>query len=265
MIDLHCHLLPGVDDGAETLAESLEMARTAVADGTVQLACTPHIYPGLYENDGPSIMAAVDRLQKALDEADINLRLLTGADVQLAPDMVEGLKTGRIPTLAGTRYFLFEPPHHVAPPRMPDMIFRLVAEGYVPVITHPERLTWIEDHYDTVCDAFDGGAWIQLTAGSVTGYFGRRAQYWSERMLDEGRVHLIASDGHNMRRRRPVLSAARDAVAMRLGEAAALDMVRGRPEGILLDRSPEDMPALAGVQQRAERASGWRRWFGRWQ
>lgn len=263
MIDLHCHLLPGVDDGPEVLEEALEMARTAVADGTVQLACTPHIYPGLYENDGPSILAAVNCLQRALDEAGIELRLLAGADVQLDPDMVEGLKTGRIPTLGGTRYFLFEPPHHVAPPRMPDMIFRLLAEGYVPIITHPERLTWIEDHYDTVCSAFDGGAWIQLTAGSVTGCFGRRAQYWSERMLDEGRVHLIASDGHNMRRRRPVLSAARDAAALRLGEAAALDMVRGRPEGILLNRPPEDMPALAGAQQRTGLASGWGRWFGR--
>ena len=109
--------------------------------------------------------------------------------------------------------------------------------------------------------AVEGGAWIQLTAGAVTGYFGRRAQYWSERMLDEGRVHLIASDGHNMRRRRPVLSAARDAVALRLGEAAATDMVLGRPEGILLDRSPEEMPALAGVQKQAEQPSGWRRWF----
>lgn len=258
MIDLHCHLLPGIDDGAKDLDESLEMARVAVADGITQIACTPHIYPGLYENDGPSIDAAVKHLQKAIDDADINLRLLVGADVQLAPDMVEGLKTGRIPTLAGTRYFLFEPPHHVAPPRMEDMIFRLLSEGYVPIITHPERLTWIEDHYKTLCDAFDGGAWIQLTAGSVTGYFGRRAKYWSERMLDEGRVHIIASDGHNLRRRRPEMSAARDAISVRLGDAAALDMVSIRPSRVINDITPDDMPALVAARQKPTPI--WRRW-----
>jgi len=261
MIDLHCHLLPGVDDGAADLDEALAMARTAVADGITHVACTPHIYPGLYDNSGPAIMAAVNLLQQKLDREGVNLQLVAGADVQLAPDMAEGLRSGRIPSLAKSRYFLFEPPHHVAPPRMNDVIVELLAEGYVPVITHPERLTWIEERYETICEAFDAGAWIQLTSGAVTGMFGRRAQYWSERMLDEGRVHLIASDGHNMRRRRPVLSAARDAAAGRIGEDAALDLVLRRPQGILLNRDPEEMPAPAARPQPRARASGWRRWL----
>lgn len=262
MIDLHCHLLPGIDDGAADLAESLAMARTAVADGVTHLACTPHIYPGLYDNNGPDILIAVARLQAELDEAGVDLTLLTGADVQLAPDMVEGLRSGRLPSLADSRYFLFEPPHHVAPQRMNDVIFELLAAGYVPVITHPERLTWIEERYETICEAFDAGAWIQLTGGAVTGMFGRRARYWSERMLDEGRVHLIASDGHNMRRRRPVLSEAHEAAASRIGSDAALDLVLRRPQGVLLNRDPDEMPALAARAPSRTRASGWRRWFG---
>ncbi|KJV43333.1 tyrosine-protein phosphatase [Brevundimonas sp. KM4] len=261
MIDLHCHLLPGVDDGATDLDDALALARVAWEDGITTLACTPHIYPGLYDNTAEIIHDGVASLQDELAKADIPLTLVAGADAQLTPNMLEQLKTGRIPTLAGSRYFLFEPPHHVAPPRMADVIFELLAAGYVPIITHPERLTWIEDRYATICEVFEAGAWIQLTAGSITGLFGKRAQYWSERMLDEGRVHIVASDGHNLRRRRPVLSEARERVADRLGQQAALDMVSVRAQGVILDHSPTDMPALTKARRPVEQPAR-RRWFG---
>lgn len=262
MIDLHSHLLPGIDDGAHDLDESLNMARLAVADGIEVMACTPHIYPGLYDNKGPDIRRRVGELQAALDENQIPLQLVAGADVQLAADMVAGLRSGHLPSLNKSRYFLFEPPHHVAPARMPDVIFELQAAGYVPIITHPERLTWIEGGYGVIQDAFDGGAWIQLTAGAITGMFGRRAQYWAERMLDEGRVHLVSTDAHNMRRRRPILSDAREAVARQLGRQAAEDMVSTRPAGVLVDRPPEDMPALIGAAPKGAPRSAWRGLFG---
>lgn len=92
MIDLHCHLLPGVDDGAADLDEALAMARTAVDDGITHVACTPHIYPGLYDNSGPAILAAVNVLQQTLDGEGVDLQLVAGADAQLAPDMAEGLR-----------------------------------------------------------------------------------------------------------------------------------------------------------------------------
>ncbi|WP_404417895.1 tyrosine-protein phosphatase [Brevundimonas vesicularis] len=261
MIDLHCHLLPGIDDGATDLDDALAMARVACEDGITTLACTPHIYPGLYNNTAEIIHDGIARLREQLAQADIPLALTAGADAQLTPNMLEQLQTGRIPTLAGSRYFLFEPPHHVAPPRMAEVIFAILAGGFVPVITHPERLTWIEDRYETICEVFEAGAWIQLTAGSVTGLFGRRAQYWSDRMLDEGRVHILASDGHNLRRRRPVLSEARERVADRLGRQAALDMVSVRPQGVLLDQPAATMPALAHASPRPEKP-GRRHWFG---
>ncbi|MDS4069917.1 MAG: CpsB/CapC family capsule biosynthesis tyrosine phosphatase, partial [Candidatus Competibacter sp.] len=125
MIDLHCHLLPGIDDGAPDLAISLAMARIAAADGIEVVACTPHIYPGLYENNGPAIRRAVSELQAHLDEAAIPLRLTYGADTHIAPDLVAGLREGRVPSLHGSRYFLLEPPHHVAPPRLEETVFNL--------------------------------------------------------------------------------------------------------------------------------------------
>src|SRR5690606_5938717 len=147
MLDLHCHLLPAIDDGAVDLAMSLDMARMSVADGVHTIACTPHIYPGLYENTADGIRAAIAALQAELDKEGIALKLVIGADVHLDPTLPEGIKAGRVPTLNDSRYLLLEPPHHVAPPRFEDSVFQLMAQGIVPVITHPERLTWVETHY----------------------------------------------------------------------------------------------------------------------
>src|SRR5690606_33768464 len=108
-----------------------------------------------------------------------------------------GLRQGRIPTLSNSRYFLFEPPHHVAPPRLEEAAFNLLAAGYVPILTHPERLTWIESHYAVFKRLAHSGVWMQLTAGALYGKFGARPRYWSERMLDEGLVHIVASDAHD--------------------------------------------------------------------
>lgn len=263
MIDLHCHLLPGIDDGATDLENALEMARIAVADGIKVTACTPHIYPGMYENNGPQILEAVSAFQGELDRAGIALRLTGGADVHLTPDLVSGLKSGRIPTLNGSRYFLFEPPHHVAPPRMEDSVFNVMSAGYHPILTHPERLSWIESHYDTMKRLAHAGVWMQLTAGSITGRFGKRPQYWSERMLDEGLVHIIATDAHNLRNRAPLMTKARDAVAERLGDRAAHDMVLTRPQMVLENQSPSAAPEPVAAAKSSGGGLGvFRRLFG---
>jgi len=255
VIDLHCHLLPGIDDGAVDLDDSFAMARCAVADGIKVTACTPHIFPGLYENKGPEIRKAIADLQTRLDEADIPLKLVTGADVQLAVELSAGLKSGRILSLNDSRYFLFEPPHHTAPPRLEETVFNVMAAGWHPVVTHPERLHWIETHYETMQRLAHAGAWMQLTSGSVTGRFGRRAKYWSERMLDEGLVHILATDAHNMRNRSPRLAEARDLVAERLGEEAANDMVVTRPQGILDNLPPSALPPAVGLASKAPKRS----------
>lgn len=258
MLDLHCHMLPGIDDGAVDLEMALAMARMAVADGIHTVACSPHIYPGLYENDATGIRAAVRALQVELDAHGIALRLLDGADVHLEPGLASAVRSGRVPTLAGSRYLLLEPPHHVAPPRLEETVFDLLVDGLVPVITHPERLTWIEDQYPVFERLVKGGAWMQLTAGSLTGRFGRRPQYWAERMLDEGLAHVLATDAHHPRRRPPLLAEGRTAAAARVGEREAEHLVVTRPLGIIQDSSPERMPTPPGRQ--APAAPRWQFW-----
>ena len=111
MIDLHSHILPGCDDGAPDLAVAAAMARLAVADGTRILACTPHILPGLYDNDAAGIARRVQELQAFLKQESIHLQLVVGADVHIAADLLQKLQAKAIPTLNGSRYFLLEPPH----------------------------------------------------------------------------------------------------------------------------------------------------------
>ena len=250
MIDLHCHILPGIDDGARDLAVSLEMARAFVADGVKVLACTPHILPGLYHNTGPQIRAATLALQQTLDQEGIPLRLVTGADVHMVPDLVAGLRAGRLLSLSDTRYVLVEPPHHVAPLRMEEFFFNLVVAGYVPVLTHPERLSWVEAQYAAVQRLIRGGVWMQITAGSLTGAFGRSAQYWANRMLDEGCVHILATDAHDVARRPPNLSKGRDLAARRVGAQEAEHLVVTRPMGILEDVAPASLPMPEPVASR---------------
>jgi protein-tyrosine phosphatase len=260
MIDLHCHLLPGIDDGAPDLETSLAMARTAVADGIEVTACTPHIYPGLYENTGDGIRAAVARLKAALDETGIALKLTTGADAHLAPELPGKLRSGAAPTLAGSRYFLLEPPHHVAPPRFDEFVFGVMAAGYVPLITHPERLTWIGDHYEMFCALADRGCWMQVTAGSLTGRFGEAARYWGERMLDEGRVHVLATDAHSAKSRAPLLAEGRLAAEKWVGAEEAMHLVVTRPAGVLKNLPPAQMPKREA--KRRSRRGFWARLAG---
>jgi protein-tyrosine phosphatase len=262
VIDLHCHILPGIDDGSRSVDMSLEMARMAVDDGIEVVACTPHIYPGLYMNDTAGIKAARDALQRQFDQAGIPLKLTTGADVHLVPGLLQGLRDGIVPTLHDTRYLLLEPSHHVAPPRFEESIFQLVAAGYVPVITHPERLTWVEDSYATFANLVRQGCWLQVTAGALTGTFGARAKYWGERFLGDGLTHIIATDAHSSGRRHPNMSKAHEIAVRMLGRKEADLLVRGRPEHILKNSLPSAVPAPPTIEK-TESTSWWRGLFGR--
>lgn len=258
MIDLHSHILPGIDDGAKTLDVSLEMARIAVADGITVMACTPHIYPGMYMNDGPGIDTARKLLQDELDEAGIALKLVLGADVHLVPGLLDGLRSGIVPTIHASRYFLLEPSHTTPPPRLEESVFNLVAAGYTPIITHPERLTWVEDHYPMFKRLISQGAWMQVTAGALLGNFGPRAKLWSERFVGEGHTHILATDAHSAGRRSPQLTPALSVAEQLIGATEARRLVYDRPLAILENRSP------AGLElptKQLKHAGFWRQWW----
>ena len=247
-------MLPGIDDGAPDMKVSLAMARAAVADGIVMTACTPHIYPGLYDNSRQTIESSVETLRIALAVEDIPLQIVVGADTHLVPGLLGQLRSGEVPTLAGSAYLLLEPAHHVASPGLEQSVFEMIAAGYVPIITHPERLSWISDHYDIFKRMAQRGAWIQLTAGSLTGRFGSDPRYWGERMLDEGLVHLLATDSHGLGNRPPLLAEGRLAAEKWVGIEEALRLVVDRPQCIISCLPPSSVPLPGGKSQGR---SGW--------
>jgi protein-tyrosine phosphatase len=251
LIDLHCHLLPGIDDGAADLEQSLEMARLSVADGVTVIACTPHIFPGVYNNSGPDIRSRVEWLQTELDAAEIAIRLVSGGDVHVAPDLVSKLNSGEALSLNDSRYVLVEPPHHFLPPNVEGLFFNLLAAGYVPIVTHPERMSWIDREYEMLVHLVRSGAWMQITAGAVLGTFGARAKRWSERLLRDGMVHIVASDAHDAAHRPPAMKEALRALRSLVGEEEAMNLVQIRPEAILNNRDPASAPGLPIVEGNA--------------
>lgn len=260
MIDLHSHILPGVDDGAPDLAASLAMARMAVADGIKVMACTPHFIPGMYDNEASDIRRRVTDLRQRLAEANIDLALVVGSDAHIRPDFLACLRDGRLLCLNDSRYVLFEPLHDIVPQRLEDLLFNIVAAGYVPLLTHPERLKWIESHFAIVERLVNIGVWMQITGGSLTGRFGSRPQYWAEKMLASGMVRIIASDAHNVSSRPPILSDAFAIAEAEVGLDEAKNLVLIRPVNIL-DNEPADQspPILIAQTLVSAPPARWRR------
>jgi len=243
MIDLHSHILPGLDDGAANLSVSIAMARAYEAQGVTAVACTPHILPGCFNNSGDQIRVAVADLQQRLGDLGIELKLYSGADNYVVANFVSALHKGILLSLADSRYVLVEPPHSVAPARLDNLLFEILAMEYVPILTHPERLKWIESKYEVVCRLAECGVWMQITSGSLLGKFGRTARYWAERMLSEGRVQLLATDAHDDRRRPPDLLEGRQAAEKLVGTTEAEHLARTRPADILANKCVADCVA----------------------
>jgi protein-tyrosine phosphatase len=262
MIDLHSHILSGVDDGAPDLATSLEMARMAVDDGIEVMAATPHFLPGLYDNKASDVLNRVDILNAALFDRDIKLAVVSGGDVHISPDLDVKLKRQEVLTIHNTRYFLFEPPHFTAPPHLENHLHNIMVAGYIPILTHPERLKWIEQKYDLITTLAQSGVWMQITAGSLTGRFGKRAQYWAQRMMAEGRVHILATDAHNTTSRPPLLAKAYGIAKQELGEIEANNLVLKRPQMILENSHPSAIPSPYAAKRTTENTGFWKRLMG---
>ncbi len=234
MIDIHCHILPNVDDGSQSLAETLEMCRMAVDDGIETTVATPHQHNGVYHNSAESILKNVEEVTRALQKEEIPLKLLPGADVHIEVNTGERIEKGEIMTINNTkRYFLLEFPAHSIPPNIDKIIFNLLLKNITPVLTHPERIIAVQENPNCIYDIVSQGVLSQITAMSVTGGFGRPAQKCARILLEHNLVHIIASDAHSTERRPPILSEAVKAVSRILDEESAANMVTTIPSMVI--------------------------------
>ncbi|MCB1703955.1 MAG: capsular biosynthesis protein [Halioglobus sp.] len=236
MIDLHCHLLPGVDDGPGTLEDSLQLARLAVANGISHAVLTPHIHAGRYRNQLSTLQPQLAVFREALAGQGIALELTLGGEVRLGVEAIALIDQDEVPMLGeedGFRIMLLEFPHSHVLPGSDKLVRHLLDRKIRPMIAHPERNKDIMRSLDKLLPFVEAGCLLQVTAGSMVGDFGPRAQQRASEMVERGWVTVLASDAHNLKYRPPELQRGRAAAARLVGASAATDLVLRRPASIL--------------------------------
>ena len=238
MIDLHCHLLPGVDDGPSTLQESIAMARVAYQDGIRTMVVTPHSYEWDRGHPGESAYESLDesarQLEEALHQAGVPLTLVAGLEIYLDGDVKSHLRDGRARPIAEGPYILIELPFFQRPLYLEQSISELQVQGWKPLLAHPERYTYIQQQPDLLTPLVQRGVLLQITAGSLLGAFRPAAERTARWFLRRGLAHCLASDGHRSRGpRAPLLSPGLEVAAQIVGEERARAMVTEVPRRIL--------------------------------
>ncbi len=230
-IDIHCHILPGIDDGSPDMAHTIEMLRIAREDGIEGIVASPHVISGLYDNTREGIGEAVARVKSTTN----GLALYTGADVHISRDLLENVQRGTLPLINDRNYLLLELPTFVLPPmaEIERIIAGLRVRGVTPVITHPERNVAILEDASILQRLLDMGALCQLTAASITGKFGARIQKACFRMIKKRQVHAVATDAHDVKKRPPVLSEAHAKIANKFGPSQAQKLFIRNPQRIV--------------------------------
>ncbi len=276
MIDLHSHILCGLDDGAQLLEESIEMCRMSYHDGIRTIVATPHILDGIYENDRSTILPRVQELNAALkksafpgpcsaersspgharhsalvtphsalglDSTIVNqqssIKILPGADVHFSSDILHRYEEGEIVTVNDQgRYLMVEFESQGIPYMAEKALFQMLTNGIVPIISHPERNMEIGKEPRRYYEMIRMGCLGQVTAMSLTGEFGPKVMKVAEKLLAHRLIHIIASDAHSVRRRPPVLSSGVKAAEKIVGEEEARKLVTEYPAAVIEGRRP---------------------------
>lgn len=247
MIDTHCHLLPGLDDGPRTETESLQLAQRIVADGVTHVLCTPH-FARMFPTRHEDAVAAFERLRAQLAENSIPLGLDLAAEVGPAAAVTEPIAELERRSIVG-RFVLVEILHDTPFPTLETCIDRLQEVGLTPIFAHPERSGDVARHPGTLDPIRARGALVQIVAPSLLGRWGRVVEETAWGLVESGRADLLGSDAHGVRRRRPHLREAADRVAARFGYQAAHELTDRGPASVLRGADPRresSAPQTAG-------------------
>ena len=234
MIDIHAHILPSIDDGPETIEESIEICKIAANDGIKKIVATPHTKDGVYEAKSDKILETVEALNLKLKENQIDIEILPGSETHIHEGLVESIRSGDVLTINnGGKFILFELPFVFIPPGTDKFVFNLKANGIVPIIAHAERISAFQKRPELVGQLVKVGALVQVNAPALTGRAGPVEKKCVEGFLKNRWVHFIASDVHSLTGRPPILSKAVECAAKIVGEEAARALVCRNPEQII--------------------------------
>jgi protein-tyrosine phosphatase len=240
MIDLHAHILPDVDDGPKTLEESIAMMYQAQADGIHEIVATPHTLNGVYTTTPETIQQKIDQLHDEMKKNDISVTIYPGMEIHICDDLHSRIENKRLISMNHSRYVLVELPAPLIPPQFKEIIFQLRLKGYYPILAHPERNFAVQKDPDIVYDFIEWGVFMQLTAVSVTGFFGGRIKKICKQMLQNRLVHFLASDAHSPDNRPPVLSEAYHKCEKILNDhKEALALIESNPKKVLENKPIE--------------------------
>lgn len=206
MIDIHSHILPGVDDGAKDLDMSIEMAKIYLKNGIEKVIATPHYIEGTKNKTLDENKEILDKLIKKLKEENVELEVVLGNEVMISLEVLKGIEKERISTLNETRYVLIELPMFDIPLYLEDMIYELLLKGYIPIIAHPERNIKIIENPNILLKYINNGALVQLNLPSLEGKYGSEIKETSEILLKHKMVHFVATDSHRDKKRSPNVS-----------------------------------------------------------
>ena len=241
MVDVHCHILPGLDDGPDDMELSLAMAESAISDGITHVVATPHS-SNEYFFSYPRVRELREELQEKIGD---RLILATGCDFHLNPENLDALRVDAPRFCINQRdYLLVEFNEYSIPPAMDQTLHEIQLMGLRPVITHPERNTILRSQTERLAKWVRLGCFIQVTAGSLTGTFGPGAQKHAWRWMADGLIHIVASDAHNMRGRPLKLQPAFDAVVEQFGEEKARALFLENPMAAFEGRDLPHVPQL---------------------
>ncbi|EPD52357.1 hypothetical protein HMPREF1210_01710 [Paenisporosarcina sp. HGH0030] len=249
MIDIHSHILWGLDDGSKNLSDSVEMAKQAVAEGITSIIATPHHRHPSYTNDKKDVLSKVQEVKAELNRQNIQLDLYAGQEIRLFGEMVDIFNRGEeLLTLNDSEYVLVEFPSSNIPKYTEQLFYDLLVNGYTPIIAHPERNAEIAENSDKLYRLIKNGALSQVTAASVAGMFGKKTQKLSLNMLEHQLAHFVATDAHNITNRACVWKLAMDKLDKKLG-SDMVKLVNLQAEDVLLGRSMRKL-APERIQQR---------------
>ena len=250
MYDLHCHILPEVDDGPATWNESMELAQALVNDGITTVAATPH-GPGSHQcffYNAEDLRNKVMRLREYLQRRRIGLQVVLGTELVLAHDLINQLKAATLLPYGDSRAILLEAPADFLSDALEHAIYTLQLAQYRVVLAHPERTQSVQENPNSLLPLIERGVLVQVTAASLTGYHGERLQSVATQLLNHGMVHLLATDAHAATgKRAPQLQAAVEAATTLVGPEKAQALVYDIPERLLNNRplpAPEPLPVV---------------------
>ncbi|BBN82618.1 tyrosine protein phosphatase [Pseudoalteromonas sp. A25] len=235
MIDLHCHVLPGIDDGARTLADSMLLIDAAVQQGITHIVATPHIHFGTFDNNKLTIANALGEIKHALSNSLSKVQISAAAEVRIGTEMLTLLPQNKLPFLGeyqGKKVLLLEMPHSHIPAGADKLVKWLLNNDVVPMIAHPERNRELQQHPEKINQFVKMGCLFQLTAASLLDDMGDKPKQLAEHWLQDKLFTIVASDSHSMHRRPPKMAEARERIAVLCGDEYAQKLTYNTPKAI---------------------------------